>query len=385
MLACLLLACLLPAASSFRNLISGVPTCLGLAGVTSPSGQPCGSHGVRPVTDPSRGRAGGQAGRAGGRDGGPAGEGAPLPGDEVHRQPEKLDDPGALEEGTREQDYADDFDGPITYRNEVLVGTAWDLKRGGAAHDVRSAEGRRRLQAQIAASSTTWWAPECKTFSRARGKPVPGAAHWPPALRSRDHPHGLPGLTKARRAADREKVDTGNDLARITFMDAERARAAGAMVVVENPANSFMWDLPEARALAAAPGMMRVDFSNCMFDGGARNKRTAIITNSEAIAAEFRGRVCRGRGLCDRTGLQHLSWTPTVSGGQITAYMTEGEAEYPRGLGDAVGRALVKIRAEAPAATAAAGIAFTEVFAGPRAVLSARVARHLAVDRASSC
>ena len=180
-------------------------------------------------------------------------------------------------------------------------------------------------------------------------------------------------------------METGNDLARITFMDAECARAAGATIVVENPANSFMWDLPEARALAAAPGMMRVDFSNCMFHGGARNKKTAILTNSEAIAAEFRGKMCSGRVLCDRTGLQHLTWTPTVIGGQITSYKTEGEAEYPRGLGDAVGRALVKIRAATPAATAAAGIAFTEVFAGPRAVLSARVARHLAVGRTSSC
>ena len=295
-----------------------------------------------------------------------------------------LDDPGAFAEGACEQVYCDDFEGAIVYRGATLVGVAWDLKRGGTEHDVRSTDGRRRLQAQIAASSTIWWAPECKTFSRARGKPVPGATHWPPALRSREHPHGLPGLTKARRAADREKVETGNDLARITFMDAEKARAAGATIAVENPTNSFMWDLPEARALAAAPGMMRVDFSNCMFLGGLRNKKTALITNSEAIAAEFRGKLCSGRVLCDRTGLQHLTWTPTVVGGQITSYRTEGEAEYPRGMGDALGRALVRQRAERPSATAATDIEFTEVFAGPRAVLSARAARHLAVDRASS-
>ena len=249
---------------------------------------------------------------------------------------------------------------------------------------MRSAAARNNLQVQIAASSTVWWAPECKSFSRARGKPVPGATHWPPALRSKNYPHGLPGLNKAKRAADREKVDIGNDLARITFTDAETARAAGAKIAVENPSNSYMWDLPEARALAAAPGMMRIDFSNCML-GGARNKRTAIITNSEEMAAEFRGRVCNGKVVCDRTGLQHLSWNPTVGDdGQITAYATEGEAEYPKGLGDAVGRAMVKTRAARPAAAAAPEIDFTEVFAGPRAVLSARVARHLAVDRASS-
>ena len=336
------------------------------------------------VIEPGRGRAGRRRdGRAGGT--GASRGRASAPEDEVGRQPEMLDDPAALEDGADRQSRSDDFEGPIRYQNEVLVGTAWDLKRGGAAHDVRSAAARSSLQMQIAASSTIWWAPECKSFSRARGKPVPGATHWPPALRSKSYPHGLPGLSKEKRAADREKVEIGNDLARITFMDAETARTAGAKVVVENPSNSYMWDLPEARALAAAPGMMRIDFSNCMFHGGARNKRTAIITNSEEIAAEFRGRVCRGKALCDRTGLQHLSWTPTVGGdGQITAYATEGEAEYPRGLGDAVGRAMVRIRAARPAAAAAPEIDFTEVFAGPRAVLSARVARHLAVDRASS-
>ena len=332
--------------------------------------------------DEQRQAGGRRDGRGAGR--GPTGGGSTPVWDEVRRQPLRLADPRALEDGACERVHCDDFDGAIVFDGAILAGVAWDLKRGGAEHDVRNTDARRRLQAQIAASSTIWWAPECKTFSRARGKPVPGATHWPPALRSREHPHGLPGLTKARRAADREKVETGNDLARITFMDAEAARVAGATIAVENPTNSFMWDLPEARALAAAPGMMRVEFSNCMFHGGSRNKKTAIITNSEEIAAEFRGKMCSGRALCDRTGLQHLTWTPTVIGGQITSYRTEGEAEYPRGMGDALGRALVRLRAARSATTAAAEIELTEVFAGPRAVLSARAARHLAVDRASS-
>ena len=168
--------------------------------------------------------------------------------DEVRRQPLRLDDPKALEDGACEHEFCDDFDGPIVYRSAVLAGVAWDLKRGGAEHDVRSADARRKLQTQIASSSTVWWAPECKTFSRARGKPVPGASHWPPALRSREHPHGLPGLAKQRRTADREKVEVGSELARITFADAAMASAAGKTIVVENPMNSFMWDLPGARA-----------------------------------------------------------------------------------------------------------------------------------------
>ena len=44
-----------------------------------------------------------------------------------------LYDPGALEEGTHEQGPSDEFEDHIVHRNEVLVDTARDLERGGAA------------------------------------------------------------------------------------------------------------------------------------------------------------------------------------------------------------------------------------------------------------
>ena len=292
---------------------------------------------------------------------------------------EKLGDAGALEEASV---ISDIFTGAISHDGAIIVGEAWDLKRGGPAHDVRSPSARRRLQLQIENSDVTWWAPECRTFSRARGKPVPGATHWPPALRSTAHPYGLPELRRERRTADREKVDTGNAIAAITFEDATRAARAGRGVAIENPANSFMWILDEAKVLEAVPGIFRVDFTNCMFAGGDRNKKTAVLTNVEEIGAALRGRTCTGREVCDRTGRRHLTWTPAVSGGIIQAYQTGGEAEYPRGLCDAVGQA---IRARRAAGTPRPSrIAFTEVFAGPRAILSARVARHVVAGMGSS-
>ena len=291
----------------------------------------------------------------------------------------RLGDAGALAEDSA---ISDTFTGAISHNGAMIVGEAWDLKRGGAAHDVRSAAARRRLQLQIEASDVTWWAPECRTFSRARGKPVPGATHWPPALRSTSHPYGLPELRRERRATDREKVETGNAIAAITFEDATRAARAGRGVAIENPANSFMWILDEAKALEAVPGVFRVDFTNCMFAGGDRNKKTAILTNVEEIGAALRGRTCTGREVCDRTGRRHLTWAPTVAGGIIQHYQTEGEAEYPRGLCDAVGQAIRARRAAGAARPAR--IAFTEVFAGPRAILSARVARHVVAGMASS-
>lgn len=293
----------------------------------------------------------------------------------------RIDDPAAIREDNPE-DAGDEFDGQILHGGVVLAGIAWDLKRGGPSHDVRNAAARRSMQEQIASSAAVWWAPECKTFSRARGKPVPGATHWPPALRSREHPYGLPILNQARRATDREKVDVGNELAKITFMDASAARAAGKIVTIENPTNSYIWDLAEARALAAEPGMQKIEFTNCMFRGGQRNKKTTLLTNSVEIVEEFRDKMCAGRAACDRTGRPHLTWAPAVVEGRITSYVTDGESEYPTGMCDAVGRALAR-RLAADMATQTETIMFTEIFAGPRAVLSARVARHLAVARAA--
>ena len=267
--------------------------------------------------------------------------------------------------------------GQTTVGEQILTGVAWDLKRGGAAHDVRDAAARHRLQDQISRTGVTWWAPECRTFSRARGKP-----HWPPALRSTAHPYGLPGLDQPHRSTDKAKVETGNLIMMITFADATAAARRGQGIAIENPANSYMWILPEALVLAGLPEMTSIEFMNCMFTGGQRSKRTKVITNVREIADALAGRMCSGREICDRTGQPHLSWTPTVRGGIIQTYATEGEAEYPEGLGNAIGDAMVLRRAGATGS--APEIEFTEVFAGPNAVLTTCVAQRLAAGLAAS-
>ena len=135
-------------------------------------------------------------------------------------------------------------------------------------------------------------------------------------------------------------------------------------------------------ALAALPGMTVIEFMNCMFTGGQRNKRTKVLTNVREIADALGSKMCTGRELCDRTGLPHLSWAPTVRDGTIQAYATDGEAEYPVGMCNAVGDAMVIRRAGATGPPPE--IEFTEVFAGPRAVLSACVAQRLAAGTSAS-
>ena len=290
-------------------------------------------------------------------------------------------DARALGGNTEETDEV--FQGVEIFMGVAVAGEPWDLLRGGEGHNVMSPAPRARLQGQIRRSEAIWWAPECCTFSRARGRPVPGARHWPQALRSTRHPYGLPDLGRPEHLSDRKRVEIGNAIAEITFEDAAVAHAAGKGIVIENPASSFMWEIEEAQRLAGQPGMCRAVFCNCMFRGGKRRKQTAVLTNIEELCNEIDQRMCHGRDICDRTGVAHLTWAPAVRGGVITELRTKGEAAYPVGLCDAVGRALWrwKQRRRSPDWE---DIVFTEVFSGPRALLSARVARHLAVGLSSS-
>ena len=271
------------------------------------------------------------------------------------------------------------FQGPVVLDGVTPAGEAWDLLRGGRSRDVTIPGARRRRQEQIARTDVVRWAPECCTFSRARGKPVPGAKHWPPALRSSLHPYGLPGLGTARREGDRRKVEAGNRLAAITFEDALRAHDRGHGVAIENPTNSLIWELREARELAGRRGIASVAFCNCMLRGGRRNKRTKVLANVPEIREALAQRVCHGREVCDRTGLKHLTWQPEVVAGIITRYPTKGEAGYPVGLCDEIAKAFRRRRGnQQHQKREGMDIAFTEVFCGPRALLSARVCRHLA-------
>ena len=64
---------------------------------------------------------------------------------------------------------------------DARVGTPIDLLRGGVRHDIRTRADRLLVQDLVQRSTFTAIAPECKTFSRARGRPVPGARCWPMA------------------------------------------------------------------------------------------------------------------------------------------------------------------------------------------------------------
>ena len=74
------------------------------------------------------------------------------------------------------------------------VAAPWDLKRGrifGGENefDVRAPRAGKRLLAILKCTAVTHWGNECRSFSRARDKPIPRAAGGGPWRRLRDAAH----------------------------------------------------------------------------------------------------------------------------------------------------------------------------------------------------
>ena len=120
------------------------------------------------------------------------------------------------------------------------VGQHWDDKLGDEL-DVLVPADEERLKAQMLRSLANVFGFDGKSFSRARGRFVPGAKRWPCALRSAEFVLGLPNI---KVQADRDKVKVGNLLAEKLASWCTMLDRAGLLWVIENPRNSWLWQLP---------------------------------------------------------------------------------------------------------------------------------------------
>eukprot|EP00435_Cladocopium_sp_Y103_P044009 s914_g12.t1 len=125
--------------------------------------------------------------------------------------------------------------------------------------------------------ASSHWAPECKTFSAARGRPIWTSSGryiaGPPALRSQDKPWGLPNL-----------------------------------------------DPTEAMELCDIPGIFTTAYSACCF-GGRRTKWTALVHNIPEVHRALHTPVCPGHD-------NLLPYEVHDDHGVLT-FDTAEEAEYP--------------------------------------------------------
>ena len=172
-------------------------------------------------------------------------------------------------------------------------------------------------------------APDCKTMSRARGRPFwIGNQRYdgPPALRDEYHVMGFPHL----RGNIAVKVRQANKMAMASVQRCVKLDEEGKFFGLEHPYRSFLWYMKATIALAKRPGVEMAVFSNCCF-GGRRRKWTAYLTNNSRVYEELH------QPNCPHSAEDWAEYQPYFEEGQIV-YPTEQEAEYPEGLCKAIAR-----------------------------------------------
>ena len=173
-------------------------------------------------------------------------------------------------------------------------------------------------------------APDCKTMSRARGKPFWLEGEWvrgPPALRDEKNVMGFNNL----RGHQAVQVRQGNRMALRSVKRCKELHEAGKVFTLEHPWRSFLWYMKATVELAALPGVRMAVFSNCCF-GGRRQKWTALLTNSQHIYEALHTPECH-HGLTQ-------DYQPFYDEEGVIQFPTEMEAEYPPGLCQAYAQGL---------------------------------------------
>ncbi|CAE7237184.1 unnamed protein product [Symbiodinium sp. CCMP2592] len=161
----------------------------------------------------------------------------------------------------------------------------------------------------------------CGTSSKARGRPLYNGQPGPQPLRSSEFPLGLPSLKPGSVEATRVKL--ANRLYAFTYRILRYCLERDIVVSLENPANSFLWEVlqafePQGVAHRILPRLQSIIFDLCCH-GGFRPKRTKLLATPGCFEPL--------RALCDGKHM-HKPWGQIVEFGSIR-YATKDEAAYP--------------------------------------------------------
>eukprot|EP00435_Cladocopium_sp_Y103_P007817 s1173_g2.t1 len=200
----------------------------------------------------------------------------------------------------------------------VEVQPPYDILRGD---DFFSQEGKDKLAALEAdpALACEHRAPECRLFSRARGKPVhlpdgrvvPG----PQPVRDEKHVMGYPWADNQTKIALRRS----NNMALRGLKRMQSPFGDRRYVTLEHPYNSWLWYFNMIEALQAA-GYEFAAGSNCCF-GGDREKWFALLNNTPEIQMELNQPHCPGHA-------NLRGYDVSFNDDGSIRYATEEEAEY---------------------------------------------------------
>ena len=163
-------------------------------------------------------------------------------------------------------------------------------------------------------------APPCGTSSRARERPLPKrlkrlGVPEPKPLRSSQFPLGFPWL----KGTDRLRVNLGNECYTTVAVVFSACVELTVAALIENPANSRMWDVPCVKKLFDLPGVYFTKFHACMH-GGSRDKLTGLLPNCpQLLSMDVR---CDGQH-------SHQAWTVSRSLGVVGSSTPQQKLNIP--------------------------------------------------------
>ena len=161
-------------------------------------------------------------------------------------------------------------------------------------------------------------APPCRTFTKARRNDKHGKVR---TMRTAERPEGDPEDAEAVKA---------NLLANRCAALAIQQWKRGAFFSIENPLQSFIWDLKLFRRLALLPGVRLVQIDQCAF-GSEHKKPTGVLTNAPWIG----DKACQSAPPHTHTVLEGKVWSYKM--GKMVWYTSEA-AEYPAAMCEAWAR-----------------------------------------------
>ena len=117
------------------------------------------------------------------------------------------------------------------------------------------------------------------------------------------------------------RVRRSNAMARFSLSRLKWRVLNWGKACIEHPGRSWMWELPEAKALRSMEGVFFTEYWACCV-GGERPKRQALLHNSARLHALLHLPICPGH-----VGLKTFEIHEDAAGS--LTFDTEAEAEYP--------------------------------------------------------
>ena len=226
--------------------------------------------------------------------------------------------------------FGERFSGPhaplshaVAQMGHIEVQPPFDLLRGS---DFFSEEGKAELTGLLDDPFlyAEHWAPECKLFSKARGKKIRLSSgrtlSGPQPVRDARHVMGFPWLKSQMKA----RLRKSNAMALRALRRGETSKQTGMPRhwTTEHPKNSWLWKFAVVKKLEDL-GMQHAVGSSCCF-GGARQKFYSFFGSSEEIAQRLT-RDCPGHP-------NLLTYEVEQRPDGSLYFPTEEESEYPWAL-----------------------------------------------------